>query len=163
MTRGGDGMVEDKPIGEIRVSDVLENAEKTVRPATVRHDATMRDAVEAIIKDSETRKVYVLDDDGKLVGTITLETLLRYAGYRLGVRSTGVTSFLRMLAEITKDKVTAVMTKPVKISSDELLVNVTKLMVEHHLNDLPVVDKDNRLVDELNGLDILKLSTDFWP
>lgn len=156
-------MVEDKPIGEIRVSDVLENAEKTVRPATVRHDATMRDAVEAIIKDSETRKVYVLDDDGKLVGTITLETLLRYAGYRLGVRSTGVTSFLRMLAEITKDKVTAVMTKPVKISSDELLVNVTKLMVEHHLNDLPVVDKDNRLVDELNGLDILKLSTDFWP
>jgi len=163
MTRGGDGMVEDKPIGEIRVSDVLENAEKTVRPATVRHDAVMRDAVEAIIKDSETRKVYVLDDDGKLVGTITLETLLRYGGYRLGVRSTGMTSFLRMLAEISKDKVTTVMTKPVKISSDELLVNVTRLMVEHHLNDLPVVDKDNRLVDELNGLDILKLSTDFWP
>jgi CBS domain-containing protein len=155
-------MEEDKPIGEVRVSDVLKAAAKTVKPATVSADANLREAVDAIIKDSETRKVYILNAEGKLVGTITLETLLRHAGYRLGVRTTGVTSFLRMLTEISTEKVTKVMTSPVKVSSDELLVNVTKLMVENHLNDLPVVDDKNRLVDELNGIDILRLSARRW-
>ena len=133
-------------------------AAKTVSPATVGVDASLREAVEAIVRDSETRKVYVLNDDGKLAGTITLEVLLRHAAYTFGVRSTGVTSFLRMLAEITDDKVRDVMAKPIRVSKDELLVNVTKLMVENHLNDLPVVDDQNKLVAELNGLDILRLS-----
>jgi CBS domain-containing protein len=136
---------------------------KTVKPATVSIEANMRDAVEAIIEDSETRKVYVVDGDGKLKGMVTLETLLRHAGYRLGVRSTGVTSFLRMLAEISDDKVTEVMSKPVKVLHNEMLMNVTKLMVENHLNDLPIVDDDNVLIGELNGLDILKASMKFWP
>lgn len=152
----------DKPVSEVRVSEVLTNAAKTVRPATVRKDATLREAVETIVKDSETRKVYVLDDDGRLVGSITLEILLRHAGYRLGVRTAGMTSFMKMLAEMSDDHVKDVMAKPVKASKDEMLVNVTRLMVEHHLNDLPVVDEGNRLVGELNGLDILKMSMDYW-
>lgn len=155
-------MSNDRPVSEVRVSDVLTNAAKTVKPAIVRKDSTLREAVESIVKDSETRKVYVLDDDGKLVGTITLEILLRHTGYRLGIRTAGMTSFLRMLAEISDEKVKDVMAKPVKVSRDELLVNVTRMMVEHHLNDLPVVDEANHLVDELNGLDILRLSMDYW-
>jgi CBS domain-containing protein len=155
-------MVNNKPVSDIRVSDVLEEAAKTVRPATVLVDDPLKDAVEAIVKDSETRKVYVVDHENKLVGTITLEVLLRHVGYRLGVRSTGMTSFLRMLAEITDENVKEVMAKPIKVSSDELLVNVTKLMVENHLNDLPVVDDKGRLIDELNGLDILKLGMQYW-
>jgi len=155
-------MIEDKPISDVRVSDVLQMVAKTVKPATVRGDASLREAVEVIVKDSDTRKVYVLDDEERVVGTVTLEVLLRHAGYRLGVRSTGVTSFLRMLAEVTDEKVKEVMAKPVKVSDNELVANVMKLMVENHLNDLPVVDDHNKLVAELNGLDILKLSIRRW-
>ena len=155
-------MVEDKRIGDIRVSEVLESVAKAVKPATVGLNASLREAVESIVKDSETRKVYVLDDKGKLVGTVTLEVLLRHVGYRFGVRSTGMTSFLRMLAEISDEKVREIMDKPIKVSKDELLVNVTKLMVENHLNDLPIVDDENRLVAELNGLDILRLGIIRW-
>lgn len=155
-------MVDDKPIGDIRVSDVIAEVGKTSKPATVSMEASLKDAVEAIVEDSDTRKVYVVDKEGKIRGTITLETLLRHAGYRWGVRSTGVTSLLRMLAEIGNDKVTEVMAKPVKVLNDEMLVNVTKLMVEYHLNDLPIVDDNNVLIGELNGLDILKASTKFW-
>jgi CBS domain-containing protein len=73
-----------------------------------------------------------------------------------------MTSFLRMLAEITDEKVNQVMAKPVRVSRDELLVNATKLMVDHHLNDLPVVDGENKLVAELRGTDILRLSVRRW-
>ena len=159
---GGDDEMDDKPISDIRVSDVIEGIGKKTKPATVDIDGRLRDAVVSIIDDSETRKVYVVDKEGKLKGTITLETLLRYAGYTLGVRKTGMTSLLRWFAEIKNDKVTEVMTKPVRMLQSEMIVNVTKLMVEHHLNDLPIVDDDNKLVGELNGLDILKASMKYW-
>jgi len=155
-------MVDDKPISDIRVADVIEEIKKTTKPATVSIDAHLRDAVVSIIEDSETRKVYVVDHDGKLRGTITLETLLRYAGYTLGVRKPGMTSLLRWFAEIKNDKVTEVMNKPVRVLQDEMLVNVTRLMVENHLNDLPIVDDNEVLVGELNGLDILKSSVKHW-
>ena len=49
-----------------------------------------------------------------------------------------------------------------KVLQDEMIVNVTRLMVENHLNDLPIVDSENKLVGELNGLDILKSSMKHW-
>ena len=155
-------MSEDRPISDVRVAEVFADVGRTSKPATVRVDEPLRNAVESIVEDSDTRKVYVLDADDRLMGTITLETLLRHAGYRLGARRTGLTSFLRMMGEISRDKVQDVMTKPVKVLQDEMIVNVTRLMVENHLNDLPVVDDDNRLVGELNGIDILKASKKYW-
>lgn len=149
---------EDKPIKDMRVSDVLALAGRRKRPATVDPDASLSAATDALLKNRETRKVYVVDKDDKLLGTLTLETLLRHAGYRLGVRGTGMTSFIRMLAEISDDKVSEAMAKPVKVLEDELILNVTRLMVENHLNDLPVVDNSGRLVAELNGLDILLMA-----
>ncbi len=154
-------MVEEGRIEEVTVGSVLRSSEKGLRPATVGESASLRDAIDAILR-SETRKVYVLDGEGRVVGTITFETLLRHAGYRLGVRKSGITSFLKMLGEIGGEKVTEVMITPAKVLEDELLVNATRLMVEHHLNDLPVVDGDGRLVGELNGLDILRMSITVW-
>lgn len=155
-------MVEEKPLADVTVSEVLMLSGKSRMPATVRKDATLKEASEALIRNRETRKVYVVDEGSRLVGTITLETLLRHAGYSMGVRSSGVTSFLKMLGEISKDKVSDSMDAPVKVLEDELIVNATKLMVENHLNDLPVVDDEGRLVGELNGLDILVMGKQFW-
>lgn len=143
------------PIKDVYVGDVMKLF-KQEKPATVSKDATLSEAMDAMINKSKTRKVYVVDAEGKLLGTITLETLLRYAGYQLGVRKTGITSFFKMLAEIREDKASKVMTTPAKVLQDEIMVNAMMLMVENHLNDLPVVDHDNRLIGELNGLDILR-------
>lgn len=154
--------MDDKPISDIRVSDVIAGIGKKIKPAVVDIDGRLRDAVVSIVEDSETRKVYVVDKDGVLKGTITLETLLRYAGYTLGVRKPGMTSLLKWLSEIKNDKVTEVMTKPVRVLQNEMITNVTRLMVENHLNDLPIVDDNNKLVGELNGLDILKASMKHW-
>ena len=155
-------MAEERPMEELRVWEVLEKMGDISPPATVRVDASLRSAVEAMIADEGTHKVYAVGEDGKLAGTITLEVLLRHAGYMLGVRPAGMSSFLRMLAEVADERVSQVMASPIKVSRDEMLVNATKLMVEHHLNDIPVVDNDNRLIAELRGMDILKLSAGNW-
>ena len=140
-------------IKDVRVADLLATFPQE-EPAQISKDASLKEAMDAMI-NSKTRKVYVVDE-GKLIGTITLETLLRHAGYQLGVRQPGITSFFKMLKEIGEEKATQAMTKPTKVLKEEMIVNVTKLMVENHLNDLPVVDSENRLIGELNGSDILR-------
>jgi len=154
-------MDDRKPIKEIRVSDLLSET-KRGKVSSVGKDSPIRDAIAEMLENYKTRKVYVLDEGGKLVGTITLETLLRYAGYTLGVREAGITSFLKMLAEIGDEKAAQVMVKPTKITANETIVSAARLMVENHLNDLPVVDDSGRLVAELNGMDLLRYAQKSW-
>jgi CBS domain-containing protein len=145
-----------KALNDIRIIDLLEDARRS-RPETVGPDATIKEAAAAMLK-SKSRKVYVVDSEKRLLGTITLETLLRHAGYTLGVRKTGIGSFFKMLSDIGDEKASQAMVDSVKISPDELLVNAAKLMVDNHLNDLPIVGPKNELLGELDGIEIIKLA-----
>lgn len=126
--------------------------------ATVSEDALLRDAVEAILERETTRKAYVVDKDGKLKGSITMETLMRHLSYRLGSRQTGVVSFFRFIREIASDKVTDFMAKPHPIRKDTKLTDVVLKVIEERLNDFPVIDEEGKLLGELNTLTILKVT-----
>jgi CBS domain-containing protein len=145
-----------KPLNDIRVSDLLEDVRR-VRPETIGPDATIKEAAAAMVK-SKSRKVYVVDAEKRLLGTITLEALLRHAGYALGVRKTGIGSFFKMLSDVESDKASRAMVDSVKISPDELLVNAAKFMIDNHLNDLPIIGPKNELLGELDGIEIIKLA-----
>lgn len=125
------------------------------KPAVVKEDDQLKEAVEALTKNLISRKVYVVDGEGKLKGVITIETLLKQVGYRVGVRETGMISFFKFLSGIFKEKVTEFMEKPVTVTNRDKVLDALRLMVEHHLNDLPVIDDNDRIVGELNSLEIL--------
>lgn len=125
------------------------------KPAVVKEDDQLKDAVEALTKNLISRKVYVVDGEGKLKGVITIETLLKQVGYRVGVRETGMISFFKFLSGIFKENVTEFMEKPVTVTNRDKVLDALRLMVEHHLNDLPVIDDKGRIVGELNSLEIL--------
>ncbi len=125
------------------------------KPAVVKEDDQLKDAVEAMTKNLISRKVYVVDGEGKLKGVITIETLLKQVGYKVGVRETGVISFFKFLSGIFKENVTEFMEKPVTVANRDKVLDALRLMVEHHLNDLPVIDDNDRIVGELNSLEIL--------
>ncbi len=124
-------------------------------PAKVARDQTIKGAVDALLRVPITRKVYVVDAKGKLEGVVKIETLLRHVGYRMGVREPGVSSYIRMLSEALYDKVEDIMEVPVTIMKTDTLAHATELMIEHHLNDLPVVDEHGILTGELNSMEIL--------
>jgi CBS domain-containing protein len=141
-------------IRDVKVEDVYEIM--VGKPALVYDDALLRDAVEAMTLSMVSRKVYVVDREGKLLGVITLETLMRHVGYKVGVRETGVISFLKFVTGIFKDNVTEFMEDPVTITNNHKVLDALKKMVEYHLNDLPVVDEEGKIVGELNSLELLK-------
>ncbi|MEM2901092.1 MAG: CBS domain-containing protein [Thermoplasmata archaeon] len=145
-----------KMVKEELVGDVFERIVTT--PAKVSRGQTLKEAVEAILKVPITRKVYVVDSTGKLEGVIKVETILRHAGYRMGVRKSGIASYFKMLSEVFKDKVEDIMEKPITVTKKDTIARATKLMVENHLNDLSVVDENGILIGEINSMEILSAS-----
>ena len=109
-----------------------------------------------MIKKTNSQKAYVVDDDNKLVGTITMETVLKQIGYIYGVRQPGIMSFFKFVSGILKEDVTDFMEKnPVKVTKEDKILDALKMMVENHLNDLPVVDENGTVIGELNGIEIM--------
>jgi len=145
-----------KMVREELVGEVYDKIVTT--PAKVSRGQTIKDAAEAILKVPVTRKVYVVDSTGKLEGVIKLETILRHIGYRMGVRESGISSYFKMLSEVLKEKVEDIMEKPITVTKNDTIARATKLMVENHINDLPVIDENGILLGELNSMEILSVS-----
>ncbi|UCF07847.1 MAG: CBS domain-containing protein [Thermoplasmata archaeon] len=143
----------EKDIRDLKVGEAYETM--VGKPAVVGEETILKEAVDAITQNLISRKVYVVDAEGKLKGVVTIETLLKQVGYRVGVRESGVISFFKFLSGVFKENVTEFMEKPVTITNDHKVLDGLKKMVEYHLNDLPVVDDEGRIIGELNSLEIL--------
>ena len=92
----------------------------------------LKDAIEAMTLNMVSRKVYVIDREGKLLGMITTETLMRQVGYKVGVREAGVISFFKFVTGIFKENVTEFMETPVTVSNKHKVLDALKKMVEYH-------------------------------
>ena len=144
----------EKDIRDLRVKDVFDIL--AGEPAMVKEDALLKDAVEAITQHLTSQKVYVVDHEEKLKGVITIETLLSQVGYIVGVRKKGMVSFFKFLSGILKENVLEFMDKPVSVTKSDRVLDAMRLMVEHHLNDLPIVDEKKMIIGELRSIEILK-------
>lgn len=151
--------------GDIRRAEAAPATTETVgelfdtivsKPATIGEDANLRDAVNAILDSGITRKAYVVDAAGRLKGTITVETLMRHIGYRLGARPPGIVSWFRYIRDMESDAVTAFMAKPIEVTRDARIGEIVRRVVEEHLNDFPVVDEEGHLIGEVNTHNLLR-------
>jgi CBS domain-containing protein len=124
--------------------------------ATVPIDATLKDAVDAILGSGVTRKAYVIDPEGRLLGAITMETLMRHLASRLGARPPGVISWFRFVRDMESDRVADFMSRPVAVTRDATVGDIMRKVVEEHLNDFPVVDDASHLLGEVNTYKLLR-------
>jgi predicted transcriptional regulator len=142
----------EKKFDELLVGDVFERIVK--KPSMVQEDALIGEAIDQMLVNPLSRKVYVVATDGKYVGTVNTDTILRLIGYRVGVRDSGNLSFIRFMRDAFKEDVKNIMSRGRTITKDMKLTEAMKIMVDDHLNDLPVVDQDGKLVGELVSLEL---------
>ncbi|NLI61547.1 MAG: CBS domain-containing protein [Clostridiales bacterium] len=106
---------------------------------TISPDQTIPDAQE-IMTENNIKRLPVLKN-GKLVGVVSKEDILRASPSKATTFSVGEINYL-----LAKTKVSRIMTKdPITISSNALLEEAAILMRDHGVSFLPVVD-DNDLV-----------------
>ncbi len=145
-------MNQGKSFSDTTVGDVAGLVSK--EPTQVQKNAKIRDAIDLMLKNPVSRKVYVIDVDGNLVGAVTTETILKLIGYRVGVQENLDIEFYRFLRDTLKENVEEVVAKVKPIKKETKLTEALRLMIELHVNDLPVVDDDYKLIGELSSLEL---------
>lgn len=145
-------MTYGKRFTEITVGDVFDTIVKT--PSFVTKGAHIKEAMDRMIGNPLSRKVYVVDEEGVLIGTITTQTILRLMGYRVGVREAGALSFMHLLKDILKEDISKITVEITPVTKDTKLTKALEIMLESRVNDLPVVDKDGKLIGELISLEL---------
>jgi CBS domain-containing protein len=140
----------------MKVKDVYETLISEC--VTIESGALIYQAIEKILEMPEAHYVYVVDKKGVLKGTVVLRDLIRITSARYGIRKRGFGSYMKYLSDILKDDVDEVARPPLPVSLDDNVSKAMKIMESYDLSNLPVVDKQNKVIGELNGTEILKFA-----
>lgn len=148
-------MVEDeKMFAEHTVRDVSDKISKEV--TLIKAGSSVSEAVEKMLNDPATRYVFVVDEDKKILGVLTLPLVLRYIAPRAGVWGKNIIETIKRLLIMFKETVDEIMiTKVPSVKLDESLNSALKKMCDSNLEELPIVDDEGRVIGELSGLEVM--------
>ena len=144
-------------IGEIRdsakVTEVVALLKERKLPL-IHEKANIEEVVHAIIRFEHSRLLYVVDDDRKLAGTISLGLLARHvfsASHEPQIHPRFLVNMIT--SETAKD----IMQKnPVVTTEEEKVEIVLRRMILTNVKEIPVLDKEKRVVADLTIVDLLK-------
>ncbi len=123
----------------LRVRDIMRRDE---RVATVTNSANVKDALLAMT-EARSGSAGIVDDGNTLLGIFTDGDLRRHIGDH---------------ANILEQPIETLMTpSPITVREDELAVDVLKIFQDHNIDDLLVVDGENRVVGAVDIQDLPKL------
>jgi len=118
-------------------------------------EATLEDAAEQVTGLRQVRGIYVVDEAGRLMGTVSLGALLRHitaARHRPRIYERS------LLARITSEKVADLMDRHVIAAGQEDdVARVVDRMVTANIKEIPVVDDAQRLIGAVGLLDLWKI------
>ena len=120
----------------------------------VEAESDINEVIAVMARAPHTRLVYVTDKRGRLLGTITVGSLLRHLfpyHYEGKVHSRGI------LRTITAEKAHHVMDrKNIQARPDESVDQVLQRMAETGVKELAVVDEDGVILADITAVDLLK-------
>ena len=125
----------------------------------VSEDEEIFEVANKVTKDSETLLVCVVDKENKLIGMITPRELLKAAevGEYGNVRHPFF-SGREALHLLTSDHARDIMSAPISVKPDDEVQMAIDLMLRSNLYEVPVVDKDGKVLGEINFLGIVSHS-----
>lgn len=120
----------------------------------VNKQASLNDIAKMFIADPSLKSVYVVDDKQKLVGRVTLKTLIKHEFINLIPSSF---EYFDALEFIGNKSAQELMTAPVYVKDDDTLKTAFVKMYENDLEELPVVDDDLRLIGNIDLIELLTI------
>ncbi len=122
--------------------------------------ATLKEVVGAMVKGYRRRIVYIVDPGDKIMGSITLSDLKDIAfRYYLDGRLSDLMVITEHIEGLfTSERAVDLMDINFPVCHEkERLGDVIARMIQKDLQDMPVLDKEDRVVGNLDMLDLLEL------
>lgn len=143
----------EKIKGSARVTEVVAFLKERKLPL-IQDKANIEEVIDTMIRFQHSRLLYVVDDDKKLTGTISLGMLVRHVFSTSHEPQIHPRFLINMItAETAKD----IMQKNLVVTTEEEKVEVVlKRMIRTNAKEIPVLDKEKRVVADLTMVDLLK-------
>ncbi|MER3399829.1 MAG: hypothetical protein C4313_01620 [Thermoflexus sp.] len=123
----------------------------TPNPITISPKTTLPEAHQ-IMKEKRIRRLPVVDEEGRLVGIVTLGDIREASPS--DATSLSIFELNYLLARLTVDKIMT--RKVITVTPDTPIYEAARLMLEHKIGGLPVV-VDSRVVGIITESDIFKM------
>lgn len=136
----------------LKVSDLLPYSRSV--PSVVGTVATLRDVVGKLIEDRATREVYVVDDEGRFFGVITVRRLARFVFSALVPDRSSATELLELLSAEHAEHIA--IRKTACVRANDPFEHVIDVMLRSEIDEIPVVNEEDAIVGSLNLLEILE-------
>ncbi len=127
-------------------------------PSLIKKNAKLDEIIAKIIEDPRTRHVYVIDNNGKLLGSIRLNNIIEcmfpQTSFNTSVETKLTTKglFQFKLSILAMDIMN---TQPIYVFEETTIPDLVKIMIRENINELPVVNKDLIVIGEVNFLEIM--------
>jgi CBS domain-containing protein len=119
-------------------------------------DCTLEEIADRIKDQRQVRGIYVVDDEKRLLGTLSLGVLIRHL---TAARHKPVFHVRSLLTRLTSANVIDLMEKNVVYArQDEDLDRVLDRMIHSNIKEIPVVDEEKRIIAVLSLLDLWRLA-----
>ena len=137
----------------IQIVDIIDELRKNIAP-TIGENASIEKVLDAIVNQETGGVLYVIDDDKRLQGAITLDEVVRHI---FSMSHEHKIHSRRIMDMVTSDDVGHIMKKkpPFAVKSDDI-GEVIRKMVKSNMKHLPLLDDEKRVICDISMIDIIK-------
>ncbi|MFB4165635.1 CBS domain-containing protein [Alteribacillus sp. JSM 102045] len=121
----------------------------------------LRDSIQSVRKKmvkrgTVHRSIYVVDENYKLVGIITLKEILKAIAVQKNIKTGKRFSKGKFLGYI-KNESTAqdIMHPPISVRLSDSIENTLAVMIQNNMEELPVVDEHQTLLGDVNAFEFI--------
>ncbi len=144
----------EEHLSKIQISEIKDLIIKD--PTIIYEDTKIKEIMSAIIKDIRSRHAYVVNDSGKLIGSIRTNSVIQYLFPTIFLeenQSLQISSYLEFSnAKIAKDIMNR---NPHYVYKHTKVKKLIKIMISEKINEVPVVDENIKLIGEVNIMEII--------
>ena len=143
----------DRESSKIRIGEVIKGLEPRDFPV-VPENASIEDVMFAIVNCRHSRMLNVVNDRQQLMGTISLDALIRHVFSQDREPTIHARSLIGVLSRETAGNI--MLKQPIYATTEEEIGVVTRRMLKANVKDIPVVDSDKRVIADITIVDLLQ-------
>ena len=136
-----------------KVGDFLKEAKPRHVPK-VREQAGVSELIEAFVQSDHSRIVYVVDDQERLKGIISLGNLVRHFFFHYHDTHIDSRHLISMAVSETAKDFMHENALVARVTDD--VEDVLKRMIKNNIKEIAILDSENRVIADLTIIDLLK-------
>ncbi len=117
---------------------------------------TVEQLLAKIIEDPRTRHIYVVDEQGKLIGAVRMNRIIEYLFPFTAVLSRATEFAIWQIPELGSRTVADIMnTEPHWVEESTPLSDMAEILMREKINELPVVDTERRIIGQVSIYEVI--------